>query len=83
MWKSLERTTDGFEIAKEDLKQRGLGDLIGTAQSGNNRYMDLVIAMPNLYNCIKKYAVWMINENMYEGIIQLYKKEEGSVNECE
>lgn len=80
---TMERTTDGFEIAKEDLKQRGLGDLIGTAQSGNNRYMDLVIAMPNLYNCIKKYAVWMINENMYEGIIQLYKKEEGSVNECE
>ena len=78
----MERTTDGFEIAKEDLKQRGLGDLIGTAQSGNNRYMDLVIAMPNLYNCIKKYAAWMINENMYEGIIQLYK-EEGSVNECE
>ena len=28
------RTTDGFEIAEEDMKMRGPGDLEGTAQSG-------------------------------------------------
>jgi ATP-dependent DNA helicase RecG len=28
------RTTDGFEIAEEDLRIRGPGDLLGTAQSG-------------------------------------------------
>lgn len=30
----IERTNDGFEIAEEDLKQRGQGDLFGSAQSG-------------------------------------------------
>ncbi len=30
----LESTTDGFEIAEADLKLRGPGDLLGTAQSG-------------------------------------------------
>jgi ATP-dependent DNA helicase RecG len=32
--KTLERTSDGFEIAEEDLKIRGPGDILGTAQSG-------------------------------------------------
>ncbi len=30
----LEQTRDGFLIAEEDLRQRGAGDLLGTAQSG-------------------------------------------------
>jgi ATP-dependent DNA helicase RecG len=32
----LERTTDGFEIAEEDLRQRGMGDLGGVRQAGAN-----------------------------------------------
>src|SRR5207253_1368809 len=32
--KTLERTSDGFEIAEADLKLRGPGDILGTAQSG-------------------------------------------------
>ena len=28
------RTTDGFEVAEEDLRQRGPGDMEGTQQSG-------------------------------------------------
>ncbi|WP_456402926.1 ATP-dependent DNA helicase RecG [Persephonella sp.] len=32
--KILVRTTDGFKIAEEDLKLRGGGDIVGTAQSG-------------------------------------------------
>jgi ATP-dependent DNA helicase RecG len=30
----LEKTTDGFEIAEADLKLRGPGDILGTAQTG-------------------------------------------------
>jgi ATP-dependent DNA helicase RecG len=30
----LEETTDGFVIAEEDLRRRGPGDVLGSAQSG-------------------------------------------------
>jgi ATP-dependent DNA helicase RecG len=33
-FEALERTHDGFEIAEEDLRQRGMGDLIGRHQAG-------------------------------------------------
>jgi ATP-dependent DNA helicase RecG len=32
----LERTTDGFAIAEEDLRRRGMGDLAGVRQAGEN-----------------------------------------------
>ncbi len=35
-FQTLERTTDGFEIAEEDLRQRGMGDLGGVRQAGAN-----------------------------------------------
>jgi ATP-dependent DNA helicase RecG len=31
---TLEKTSDGFEIAEVDLRLRGSGDILGTAQSG-------------------------------------------------
>jgi ATP-dependent DNA helicase RecG len=32
----LEKTSDGFEIAEEDLRRRGMGDLSGLRQAGEN-----------------------------------------------
>ena len=32
----LERTRDGFELAEEDLRLRGMGDLTGRRQAGEN-----------------------------------------------
>ena len=70
---TMVRTTNGFEIANEDLKQRGVGDLIGTKQSGDNHFAELVIAMPNLYECVKKYAIWLIERKETEKLIELYE----------
>jgi ATP-dependent DNA helicase RecG len=36
---TIRNTEDGFKIAEEDLKMRGSGDLIGTAQSGLPNFM--------------------------------------------
>jgi ATP-dependent DNA helicase RecG len=33
---TLERTHDGFEIAEEDLRRRGMGDLVGRRQAGDS-----------------------------------------------
>lgn len=49
-------TTDGFRIAEEDLKIRGAGDFIGTQQSGDNKYMSLMLAYPNEYQQAKEIA---------------------------
>ncbi len=46
----LERTTNGFEIAEEDLRRRGPGELAGTRQSGlpDLRMADLLADTPAL-----------------------------------
>ena len=55
--KILERTNSGFEIAEEDLRLRGHGDLFGKQQSGNisnYRIADIVKDMNILY-VVKDY----------------------------
>lgn len=51
---AMVETTDGFEIAKKDLELRGMGDFIGTKQSGDNKYVMLMLANEKLYEEIKK-----------------------------
>lgn len=51
--KIMVKTTDGFEIAEEDLKLRGPGDMMGTQQSG---MLDLKIADIVKDNSILIYA---------------------------
>ena len=65
-------TTDGMELAKKDLELRGPGDLLGTEQSGNNKYISMIIANEKLYECIKKYADWIIADHMEDKLIALY-----------
>lgn len=48
--RALCETTDGFKIAEADLKIRGAGDFLGTRQSGDNKYISLMLAYPDTYN---------------------------------
>lgn len=50
------RTTDGFQIAEEDLRIRGAGDFIGTKQSGENKYISLMLAFPDRFERAKAIA---------------------------
>ena len=51
--KTMVRTSDGFEIAEEDLKLRGPGDMMGTQQSG---VLELRIADLVKDNALLRYA---------------------------
>lgn len=55
--KVMVNNTDGFEIAKEDLKIRGTGDLIGTKQAGDNKYVMLMLKYPKLYEKIREWII--------------------------
>lgn len=50
-------TNDGFEVAKRDLEMRGTGDFIGTTQSGDNKYIMLMIQYPELNKKIKNEII--------------------------
>lgn len=57
------QTNNGFEIAAADLKNRGCGDLIGTKQSGDNKYIELMLSYPKFYNKVKTF----VEEQFQEG----------------
>jgi ATP-dependent DNA helicase RecG len=57
----LTRSTDGFEIAEEDLRLRGPGDLAGTAQSGA---ADLRLA-----DLVRDFDVYRAAKTVAEGIV--------------
>lgn len=56
------RTTDGFEIAEADLKLRGAGDFLGTKQSGDNKYMALMLAYPEKYAQAQRIACELLDQ---------------------
>lgn len=62
---AMVRTTDGFEIAEEDLKIRGAGDFIGTRQSGENKYMALVLAYPEVYARAQKISKELLDRGTH------------------
>lgn len=72
----LVNSTDGFVVAQEDAKLRGMGDIIGTKQSGNNKYIQLLLSFPNLYQHVKKYTDWMMQYHMGNNLMNLYEENE-------
>ncbi len=62
--KTMVRTSDGFEIAEEDMRLRGPGDITGTQQSGvlNLRIADLV-KDGTILELARKSAITLLNED--------------------
>lgn len=59
--KAMVETNDGFKIAEEDLKIRGAGDFLGTKQSGDNKYMALMLAHPDKYAHAQQIAISLLD----------------------
>lgn len=49
---AMVKTNDGFEIAKLDLEQRGMGNLVGTEQSGYDEAVNAMILYKEMYDKI-------------------------------
>ncbi len=69
----VENTSDGYEIAVEDMKNRGSGNILGEEQSGNNRFMELVYTYPKLFEKCKEIASWFYNQKECAHFVHEYE----------
>ncbi|TFE67638.1 hypothetical protein A7Q09_08120 [Methylacidiphilum sp. Yel] len=62
--KILEHSRDGFEIAKEDMKLRGMGEFFGSLQSGKSSYLTAdPIVQENLLLLARQQALKILSED--------------------
>ena len=54
--KAMTEMSDGFEIAEADYRLRGPGDINGTEQSGENKYINEILTYPEIYEKAKETA---------------------------
>lgn len=62
---AMVRTNNGFEIAEADLQNRGAGDIIGTKQTGNDKYVEMALKYPKMFESIKRIAGNMVLDGSY------------------
>ena len=74
---AMERISDGFEIAEEDYRLRGPGDVNGTDQSGQNLYIDEILSFPHVYEKAKVAADACNEKNRYGLMLKhIYREHE-------
>ena len=78
--KLLVSTTDGFVIAKEDMKMRGAGSLLGEEQTGKNKYVDLALENPAEYVEAVKYVSILSDADILR--MEILYDEEYLENKC-
>lgn len=71
---ALVDSTDGFKIAEKDLELRGAGDFLGTEQSGDNKYIMLMLSNRKYFDEIMKDVDDIFNNearyNYYKNFIK-------------
>ena len=81
--KVMEQTTDGFEIAEQDLLLRGPGDVNGIRQSGQNRYVEEAIMFPDIHRAARRAADMCNEENKNAAFLKLVYREHEMYEETE
>lgn len=68
------KTNDGFKIAEADLEQRGTGDLLGTAQSGLNDYVEKMLNYPRVFEAAKRASDYCVEKNLGHFLLNQYNE---------
>lgn len=74
-------TTDGFQIAKNDLAIRGAGDFLGTKQSGDSKYLTLMMAYPEKFSQAQAIARKMLDNETKCKMIEQIKEEQRQIEQ--
>ena len=72
--KTMCETTDGFRIAEADLKLRGAGTLLGSEQSGFNKYLDQMLTFPDLFKECRKLADEYVPKGYCQWLMATYNE---------
>lgn len=76
----MEETNDGFVIAEKDLELRGMGDFIGTSQTGSFKDVMLMLANKSLYQDIRLTVYDILKDpaqtRKYEFLLTSHDEEE-------
>ena len=70
---ALCRCANGFEIAEEDLRLRGVGNPIGTEQSGYNKLVETSLQYPNVFRRMREVAAAMADAGTDRAFIENYE----------
>lgn len=73
---AMVRYHSGFQIAEEDLRIRGAGDFLGTTQSGDNKYVSIMMANKEWYESLKPLARHIIDKNISCPLLDRVKAED-------
>lgn len=73
---AMVRTSNGFEIAEEDLRIRGPGDFLGTRQNGENKFMALMLAYPEKYKYAQDIAKRILDDGKPCRMLERVKAEQ-------
>lgn len=70
--KIMTESNDGFVIAEKDLEERGSGNWVSVEQSGNNRFVEMIMEYPKMNDVARSLAKKLTPESL-EILTSLYE----------
>ncbi len=73
--KVIASTTSGFDIAEQDMKLRGAGNMVGVEQTGRDRFMEEAMQYPAMFAKVRQIAVGMFTDGTAQAYLTAVEAE--------